>query len=45
VWTVKAKTVADPIGNEEQLMNPAQKGALVDLRPCRRRPGPDRGRR
>jgi hypothetical protein len=32
VWTVKAKTVADPIGNEEQLMNPAQKGALVDLR-------------
>ena len=33
VWTLKAKTVADPIGNEEQLMNPAQKGALVDLRP------------
>lgn len=32
VWTVKAKTIADPIGNEEQLMNPAQKGALVDLR-------------
>jgi hypothetical protein len=29
---VKAKTVADPIGNEEQLLNPAQKGALVDLR-------------
>jgi hypothetical protein len=33
VWTLKAKTVADPIGNEEQLMNPKQKGALVDLRP------------
>ena len=33
VWTLKAKTVADPIGNEEQLLNPAQKGALVDLRP------------
>ena len=33
VWTLKAKTVADPIGNEEQLMNPARKGALVDLRP------------
>ncbi len=32
VWTLKAKTVADPIGNEEQLMNAAQKGALVDLR-------------
>ena len=32
VWTLKAKTVADPIGNEEQLLNPAQKGALVDLR-------------
>ena len=32
VWTLKAKTVADPIGNEEQLMNPARKGALVDLR-------------
>ena len=33
VWTFKAKTVADPIGNEEQLLNPRQKGALVDLRP------------
>ena len=33
VWTLKAKTVADPIGNEEQLMNAARKGALVDLRP------------
>jgi hypothetical protein len=33
VWTLKAKTVADPIGNEEQLMNAGQKGALVDLRP------------
>ncbi len=33
VWTLKAKTVADPIGNEEQLMNEAKKGALVDLRP------------
>lgn len=33
VWTLKAKTVADPIGNEEQLMNAAQKGMLVDLRP------------
>lgn len=33
VWTLKAKTVADPIGNEEQLLNAAQKGALVDLRP------------
>ncbi|NCG19510.1 MAG: hypothetical protein GWP91_10930, partial [Rhodobacterales bacterium] len=32
VWTLKAKTVADPIGNEEQLMNPKRKGALVDLR-------------
>jgi hypothetical protein len=32
VWTLKAKTVADPIGNEEQLLNAAQKGALVDLR-------------
>jgi len=32
VWTLKAKTVADPIGNEEQLMNKARKGALVDLR-------------
>jgi len=33
VWTLKAKTVADPIGNEEQLLNPARKGALVELRP------------
>ncbi|MCB9745448.1 MAG: hypothetical protein H6740_22915 [Alphaproteobacteria bacterium] len=32
VWTLKAKTVSDPIGNEEQLLNPARKGALVDLR-------------
>ncbi len=34
VWTLKAKTVADPIGNEEQLMNKARQGALVDLRPA-----------
>ncbi|MEO1272659.1 MAG: hypothetical protein AAFX99_31615, partial [Myxococcota bacterium] len=33
VWTLKAKTVADPVGNEEQLMNAARKGLLVDLRP------------
>lgn len=33
VWTLKAKTVADPIGNEEQLMSAARKGALVELRP------------
>ncbi len=33
LWTLKAKTVADPIGNEEQLMNARRKGALVDLRP------------
>ena len=32
VWTLKAKTVADPIGNEEQLQSRARKGALVDLR-------------
>lgn len=32
VWTLKAKTVADPIGNEEQLLNDKRKGALVDLR-------------
>jgi hypothetical protein len=32
VWTMKAKTIADPIGNEEQLLNPERKGALVDLR-------------
>jgi hypothetical protein len=34
VWTLKAKTAADPIGNEEQLMNSDRKGALVDLRPA-----------
>ena len=34
VWTLKAKTVADPIGNEEQLLNEKRKGALVDLRPA-----------
>lgn len=33
VWTLKAKTIADPIGNEEQLLSAEQKGALVDLRP------------
>ena len=33
VWTLKAKTVADPIGNEEQLLNDQQQGSLVDLRP------------
>lgn len=33
VWTLKAKTVADPLGNEEQLLNQERKGALVDLRP------------
>ena len=32
VWVLKAKTVADPIGNEEQLLNAKRKGALVDLR-------------
>ncbi len=32
VWTLKAKTVADPVGNEQQLLDPARKGALVDLR-------------
>lgn len=32
VWTLKAKTVGDPLGNEEQLMSAARKGALVDLR-------------
>lgn len=32
VWTLKAKTIADPIGNEEQLLNAQRKGALVDLR-------------
>ncbi len=34
VWTLKAKTVADPIGNEEQLLNKRRKGTLVDLRPA-----------
>jgi hypothetical protein len=34
VWTLKAKTIADPLGNEEQLLNPKRKGALVDLRPA-----------
>ncbi|MEC7986743.1 MAG: hypothetical protein VX278_16365 [Myxococcota bacterium] len=33
VWTLKAKTITDPLGNEEQLLNPKRKGALVDLRP------------
>ena len=33
LWTLKAKTVADPIGNEQQLLDPKQKGPLVDLRP------------
>jgi hypothetical protein len=33
VWTLKAKTVADPIGNEQQLLDARRKGALVDLRP------------
>lgn len=32
VWTLKAKTVADPVGNEEQLLSSRRKGALVDLR-------------
>ena len=32
VWTCKAKTVADPVGNEEQLLNAERKGMLVDLR-------------
>ena len=32
VWTLKAKTVADPVGNEEQLLNAKRKGVLVDLR-------------
>jgi hypothetical protein len=32
VWTLKAKTVADPIGNEQQLLDARRKGALVDLR-------------
>ncbi len=34
VWSLKAKTVGDPIGNEEQLLNAARKGVLVDLRPA-----------
>lgn len=34
VWTLKAKTIADPVGNEEQLLNPKRQGALVDLRPA-----------
>lgn len=33
VITMKAKTVADPIGNEQQLLDASRKGALVDLRP------------
>jgi hypothetical protein len=33
VWTLKAKTISDPIGNEEQLLNADHQGALVDLRP------------
>ncbi len=33
VWTLKAKTVADPIGNEQQLLDASRQGALVDLRP------------
>ncbi|MEE2959335.1 MAG: hypothetical protein VYA34_01220 [Myxococcota bacterium] len=32
VWTLKGKTITDPIGNEEQLLNAKRKGALVDLR-------------
>jgi hypothetical protein len=32
VWTLKAKTIGDPIGNEEQLLNADRKGVLVDLR-------------
>ena len=32
LWTLKAKSIADPIGNEEQLLNAKHKGALVDLR-------------
>jgi hypothetical protein len=34
LWTLKAKTVADPLGNEEQLLSAKRKGALVDLRPA-----------
>ena len=34
VWTLKAKTISDPLGNEEQLLNTKRKGALVDLRPA-----------
>jgi hypothetical protein len=29
MWTLKAKTVGDPIGNNEQLMSPARKGDVV----------------
>ena len=32
VWTLKAKTIADPIGNEEQTAQSRPEGALVDLR-------------
>jgi len=50
VWTVKAKTVADPIGNEEQLMytraegrprRPAPGAARGGRARCGRRPRPD----
>lgn len=34
VWTLKAKTVADPVGNEVQLLDARRRGALVDLRPA-----------
>jgi hypothetical protein len=33
VWTLKAKTIADPIGNEEQLLSDDHRGPLVGLRP------------
>ena len=33
VWTLKGKTITVSLGNEEQLLNPERKGALVDLRP------------
>lgn len=33
VWTLKAKTIADPIGNEEQLLSTEHRGPLVGLRP------------
>ncbi len=32
LWSLKAKTVSDPIGNEEQLLNGRRQGPLVDLR-------------